>query len=233
MSRSNDQQQRQRPIVVPGEHVGDSKFYISGLNILKFSDRMFSTTVGLVRTDGKRLDVIALKSFYQPKTGDLVVGIVKESTMAGWTVDINSPFLAFLPLSEYPEKRIRLSRDNIGKILESRTVLIGVVKDASIFSSPVLTLRGRGLGVVSNGSLLSITASKVPRLIGKKGSMLSIIERETGARLTVGQNGRVIVHSEDAKVIDKVRKVIKMVERESHIYGLTERVEALLVERKS
>jgi exosome complex component RRP4 len=186
----------------------------------------------LVRTDGKRLDVIALKSFYQPKTGDLVVGIVKEPTMAGWTVDINSPFLAFLPLSEYPGKRIRLSRDNIGKILESRTVLIGVVKDASIFSSPVLTLRSRGLGVVSNGSLLSITASKVPRLIGKKGSMLSIIERETGARLTVGQNGRVIVHSEDVKVIEKVREVIKMVERESHIYGLTERVEALLVGRK-
>lgn len=232
MSRSNDQQ-RQRPIAVPGEHVGDSRFHIPGLNILRFSDRMFSTTVGLIRTDGKRLDVIALKSFYQPKTGDLVVGVVKEPTMAGWTVDINSPFLAFLPLSEYPEKRIRLSRDSIGKILESRTVLIGVVKDASIFSSPVLTLRGRGLGVVSNGSLLSITASKVPRLIGKKGSLLSIIERETGVRLTVGQNGRVIVYSEDVKVIAKVREVIKMVERESHIYGLTERVEALLVGRKS
>jgi len=232
LSQGNEQQ-RQRPIVVPGEPLGDSKFYIPGMNTLKISDRFFATTVGIVRVDGKRLDVISLKSFYQPRIGDLVIGIVKEPNVAGWTVDINSPFLAFLPLSEYPEKRIRLSRDNISRILETGTVITGVIKDASIFSSPVITLKGKGLGVVSSGTLLNITASKVPRLIGKKGSMLSVIERATGVRLTVGQNGRIIVHSEDSDIIAKIRNVIEMVERESHIYGLTERVEALLVGRKS
>ncbi|MEM2997670.1 MAG: hypothetical protein QW542_01835, partial [Thermoproteota archaeon] len=75
--RSNEQQ-RQRPIVVPGEYVGDSRFHIPGLNVYRLSDRMLATTVGLVRTEGKRVDVVALKSFYQPKVGDLVVGIVKE-----------------------------------------------------------------------------------------------------------------------------------------------------------
>ncbi|MEM2997611.1 MAG: KH domain-containing protein, partial [Thermoproteota archaeon] len=182
--------------------------------------------------EGKRVDVVALKSFYQPKVGDLVVGIVKEPGTAGWTVDINSPFLAFLPLSEYPEKRIRLSRDSIGRILEAGTVLIGLIKDASIFSSPVLTLKGKGLGVVSNGFLLSITASKVPRLIGKKGSMLSTIEKGANVKLTVGQNGRLIVHSEDLNVVMKVKEVIGMIEKESHVYGLTERVEALLAGRR-
>jgi len=229
--RSNEQQ-RQRPIVVPGEYVGDSRFHVPGLNVLKLSDRMLSTTVGLVRTDGKRVDVVALKSFYQPKAGDLVVGIVKEPGVAGWTIDINSPFLAFLPLSEYPGKRIRLSRDSMGRILEAGTVVVGLVKDASIFSSPVITLKGRGLGVVSNGFLLSITASKVPRLIGKKGSMLSTIERGANVRLTVGQNGRLIVHSEDLNIVTKVREVIGMIEKESHVYGLTERVEALLAGRR-
>lgn len=233
MSQSNDQQYRQRPMVVPGEYVGDDRFYIPGLNVIKLSNKMFSTTIGLVRAEGKRVDVIALKSFYQPKLRDLVVGVVKGSTIAGWVVDINSPFLAFLPLSEYPEKRIRLSRSSISKILESGTVLVGIIKEASIFSSPIITLKGKGLGVVSNGTLLNITASKIPRLIGKKGSMVSIIERGTGVRLTVGQNGRVIVHSEDIDIISKIREVIKMVERESHTYGLTERVEVLLAGRKS
>ncbi|MEM1557059.1 MAG: exosome complex RNA-binding protein Rrp4 [Thermoproteota archaeon] len=232
MSQGNEQQ-RQRPIVVPGELVGEGRFYIPGTNTLKISDRIFATTVGIVRADGKRLDVISLKSFYQPRVGDLVIGIVKEPNIAGWTVDINSPFLAFLPISEYPEKRIRLSRDNIGRILENGVVITGIVKDASIFSSPVITMKGKGLGVVSSGALLNITASKVPRLIGKKGSMLSVIERATGVKLTVGQNGRIIVHSEDSNIIVKIRSVIDMVERESHIYGLTERVEALLVGRKS
>jgi exosome complex component RRP4 len=229
--RSNEQQ-RQRPIVVPGEYVGDSRFHVPGLNVLKLSDRMLSTTVGLVRTDGKHVDVVALKSFYQPKAGDLVVGIVKEPTVAGWTIDINSPFLAFLPLSEYPEKRIRLSRDSMRRILEAGTVVVGLVKEASIFSSPVITLKGKGLGVVSNGFLLSITASKVPRLIGKKGSMLSTIERGANVKLTVGQNGRLIVHSEDLNIVTKVREVIGMIEKESHVYGLTERVEALLAGRR-
>ncbi|MCS7138438.1 MAG: exosome complex RNA-binding protein Rrp4 [Crenarchaeota archaeon] len=231
MSQSNEQQ-RQRPIVVPGEPVGESRFYHPGMNILKISDRMFSTTVGIVRVEGKRLDVISLKSFYQPKVGDLVIGIVKEPNIAGWTVDINSPFLAFLPLSEYSEKRIRLTKDSIGRILETETVITGVIKDVSIFSSPVITMKGKGLGVVSNGTLLNITASKVPRLIGKKGSMLSVIERATGVKLTVGQNGRIIVHTEDSNIVAKIREVIGMVERESHMYGLTERVEALLVGRK-
>jgi len=229
--RSNEQQ-RQRPIVVPGEYVGDSRFHVPGLNVLKLSDRMLSTTVGLVRTDGKHVDVVALKSFYQPKAGDLVVGIVKEPTVAGWIIDINSPFLAFLPLSEYPEKRIRLSRDSMRRILEAGTVVVGLVKEASIFSSPVITLKGKGLGVVSNGFLLSITASKVPRLIGKKGSMLSTIERGANVKLTVGQNGRLIVHSEDLNIVTKVREVIGMIEKESHVYGLTERVEALLAGRR-
>lgn len=229
---SNERQQRQRPIVVPGEYVGDSKFHIPGLNVYRLSDRMLATTVGLVRIDGKRVDVVALKSFYQPKVGDLVVGIVKEPGTAGWTVDINSPFLAFLPLSEYPEKRIRLSRDSIGRILEAGTVLVGLIKDASIFSSPVITLKGKGLGVVSNGFLLSLTASKVPRLIGKKGSMLSTIEKGANVKLTVGQNGRLIVHSEDLNVVMKVKEVIGMIEKESHVYGLTERVEALLAGRR-
>ncbi|MEM3712040.1 MAG: exosome complex RNA-binding protein Rrp4 [Thermoproteota archaeon] len=231
MSQGNEQQ-RQRPIVVPGEPVGESRFYIPGSNTLKISERMFATTVGIVRVDGKRLDVISLKSFYQPRIGDLVIGIVKEPNIAGWTVDINSPFLAFLPLSEYSEKRIRLSRDSIGRILETGTVITGVIKDVSIFSSPVITMKGKGLGIVSSGTLLNITASKVPRLIGKKGSMLSVIERATGVKLTVGQNGRIIVHTEDSNIVAKIREVIGMVERESHIYGLTERVEALLAGRK-
>jgi len=231
LSQGNEQY-RQRPIVVPGELVGEGRFYIPGANTLKIYDRVFATTVGIIKVEGKRLDVISLKSFYQPKVGDFVIGIIKEPNITGWTVDINSPFLAFLPLSEYPEKRIRLSRDNIGKILESGSVITGVIKDASIFSSPVLTMRGKGLGVVTSGTLLNITASKVPRLIGKKGSMLSVIERATGVKLTVGQNGRIIVHSEDSSVVTKIRDVIGMVERESHIYGLTERVEALLAGRK-
>lgn len=233
MSRSNEQQQRQRPIVVPGEYVGDSRFHVPGLNVFKLSERMLATTVGLVRVDGKRVDVVALKSFYQPKTGDLIVGIVKEPGTAGWTVDINSPFLSFLPLSEYPEKRIRLSRDSMGRILEAGTVIIGLIKDASIFSSPVITLKGKRLGVVSKGFLLSITASKVPRLIGKKGSMLTVIEQGANVKLTVGQNGRLIVHSEDLNVVTRVREVVEMIEKESHVYGLTERVEALLAERRT
>jgi len=203
-----------------------------GLNIFKLLDRMLATTVGLVRIDGKRVDVIALKSFYHPKTNDLIVGIVKEPSTAGWTVDINSPFLAFLPLSEYPEKRIRLSRDSMGRILEAGTVIIGLIKEATIFSSPVITLKGKGLGVVSNGFLLSITASKVPRLIGKRGSMLSVIERGAKVKLTVGQNGRLIIHSEDLNVVMRVREVVEMIEKESHVYGLTERVEALLAGRR-
>ena len=90
-----------------------------------------------------------------------------------------------------------------------------------------LGLKGRGLGKFRGGILINITPTKVPRLIGKKGSMINMIKDETHCEVIVGQNGVVWVKGEPA--MERVaEKVINMIEDQAHTSGLTDRVRDML-----
>ena len=90
-----------------------------------------------------------------------------------------------------------------------------------------LGLKGRGLGKFRGGILINITPTKVPRLIGKKGSMINMIKDETRCEVIVGQNGVVWVKGEPA--MERVaEKVINMIEEQAHTSGLTDRVREML-----
>ena len=56
------------------------------------------------------------------------------------------------------------------------------------------------------GELVEISASKIPRLIGKRGTMIQLIESQTKSVITVGQNGWVVVHCEDPNGLIKAKK---------------------------
>ena len=77
------------------------------------------------------------------------------------------------------------------------------------------------------GLVVHITPSKVPRLIGKKGSMVNTIKTHTRSMILVGQNGRVWVKGGNETL---AAEAIYMVDRYSHHAGLTEMVEKFLKE---
>ena len=77
--------------------------------------------------------------------------------------------------------------------------------------------------------LIYITPTKVPRLIGKKGSMINMIKDETKCDIIVGQNGVVWVKGEPE--MERVaEKVINMIEDQAQTSGLTDRVRNMLYE---
>tara|TARA_Y100000310_G_C20047819_1_gene519129 strand:+ start:139 stop:396 length:258 start_codon:yes stop_codon:yes gene_type:complete len=84
------------------------------------------------------------------------------------------------------------------------------------------------LGKLKNGRIIDITPSKVPRVIGKQGSMISMIKEKTNTRITVGQNGKVWVQGEEPENERKAVEAIELIEREAANEGLTEKVEKLL-----
>ena len=84
---------------------------------------------------------------------------------------------------------------------------------------------GLAILIVILGVIIKITPSKVPRLIGKQGSMVTLIKEKTGTIIRVGQNGLVWVSGEN---VDKAIKAIKTIEQKSHIFGLTEEISKLL-----
>lgn len=92
-----------------------------------------------------------------------------------------------------------------------------------------LGLKGRGLGKFRGGILINITPTKVPRLIGKKGSMINMIKDQTRCEVVVGQNGVVWVKGKP-EMERVVQKVVKTIEEEAHTSGLTDRIRDMLVE---
>jgi exosome complex component RRP4 len=77
--------------------------------------------------------------------------------------------------------------------------------------------------------ILDISPSKVPRVIGKNGSMIQMLKNSTGCRIYVGQNGRIWIDGELDNIIKAV-KAVKLIEEEAHSMGLTEKIKKLLEE---
>jgi exosome complex component RRP4 len=90
-----------------------------------------------------------------------------------------------------------------------------------------VTLNDRNLYKVKGGQLINVEPSKVPRIIGKKGSMISLLKKYTKSRIFVGQNGRIWIDG-DNEGIKKVIDTIKMIEEEALSYGLTDKIEKML-----
>ena len=75
------------------------------------------------------------------------------------------------------------------------------------------------------GRILKITPSKVPRVIGKAGSMIELIKDKTKCQIIVGQNGVIWIKGEKESLASKT---ILMIEKESHISGLTDKITKFL-----
>lgn len=208
----------EKDLVVPGELLAEDDYY-SGRGTFEDDGKICSKLLGLVSLRNKKISVIPLKSKYIPKKGDVVIGKIDDVRFSMWGVDINSPYSGILPASEvFGREKKELSRVfDIGDVLFLRIVDVDEVKKVK------LGLKGRGMGKFRGGVIVDIAPTKVPRLIGKKGSMINMIKDKTGCKIVVGQNGLVWVKgNEDMEQI--VKNTIKLIEREAHTSGLTDRV---------
>lgn len=208
----------EKDLVVPGELLAEDDYY-SGRGTFEDDGKICSKLLGLVSLRNKKISVIPLKSKYLPKKGDVVIGKIDDVRFSMWGVDINSPYSGILPASEvFGREKKELSRVfDIGDVLFLRIVDVDEVKKVK------LGLKGRGMGKFKGGVIVDIAPTKVPRLIGKKGSMINMIKDKTGCKIVVGQNGLVWVKgNEDMEQI--VKNIIKLIEREAHTSGLTDRI---------
>jgi exosome complex component RRP4 len=94
-----------------------------------------------------------------------------------------------------------------------------------------VTLKDVGLRKLEGGHITSVSAPKVPRIIGKGGSMVNMIKDATGTRIVVGQNGLIWIDGESENVMIAI-SAVKMVENEAHTTGLTDRMQKYLNEVK-
>jgi exosome complex component RRP4 len=218
-----------KQLVAPGEILAEGK-YVSGENTHREDEKIFSSRVGVVEVEGDRLGVVPVKGCYVPHVDDVVVGRIVDIGMSGWTVNIDAPYPALLPASETPLLGHRPSRQrvDISGMFEVGDLVVSKVLAFDRTRDPLLTAKGPGLGKVTAGRIIKVSSTKIPRLIGSKGSMISLIKKETDAHIMVGQNGTVLVSGKSPESENAAIQAIRMIEREAHTRGLTDRIQAML-----
>jgi len=215
-----------KQVVSPGELLAEGD-HLLGDNAFRIGTQIYSACIGILEVDGNRVFVVPLKGNYFPRSGDLVAGRVVDVGLSGWSVDIRAPYEAMLPASETPGPRGPRRRDlstsyDVGDIVLAEVLAFDRTRD------PLLTVKGPGLGKISTGRVVEISAAKIPRLIGRKGSMISMLKKETDCQITVGQNGVVLVWGKSPHNEHVAVEAIYMVEREAHTRGLTDRIRDMI-----
>jgi len=147
-------------------------------------------------------------------------------------VDINAPYFAMLRASDVTDRPFKPETSDLPSIFDVGDLIIAKVAAYDRTRDPLLTLREPGLGKIMRGQLVEITTTKIPRVIGRKGSMVSMIKRETGCQITIGQNGLVLISGKTPEDERLAVMALSKIEEESHTSGLTDRVTEMLRKEK-
>jgi exosome complex component RRP4 len=216
-----------RRYVIPGDKIAEGNFRPL-MNVIKTGGALIATRIGIAESGRDGVKVIPLSGVYIPRVNDLVIGKIVDHSSLSWEVDINSCFSAHLPAQDVFGRDFSPARDDMGKHFAIGDMITARVMAFDRTRDPMLTVQDRDLGKVPRGELLRISATRVPRLIGKRGSMIQTIEQATQTRVLIGQNGIVVVTGRNPEGTMLAVKAIKMVEEEAHTANLTQRIKVLL-----
>lgn len=220
-----------RQLVIPGDLIAEGD-YIAGENTYKEENKFYATRVGLVDHRDRRLSVVALKAFYIPTVGDLVVGKVVEVGFSSWSLDINSPYIATLRASDALDRPFKTQRDDLTSIFDVGDIILCTIVAYDRTRDPLVTVREPGLGKITRGQVTKVTPTKIPRVIGRKGSMIRMVKQVTNCQITIGQNGLIIVNGKNPEDEQLAIMAIRKIEQEAHMSGLTDRVTEMLRKEK-
>jgi exosome complex component RRP4 len=216
-----------KQLVAPGDLLAEGD-YVPGDSTYKQNGKIYACRLGLVDYDGRRVHVVALKAFYIPVPGDTVIGKVVETTPGGWVIDIKAPQPARLRASDVVERSFKPETTDLPSIFDVGDLIIAKVVAYDRTRDPQLTVREPGLGKIVRGQLIEVTPTKIPRVIGRQGSMVGMIKRETGCQLTIGQNGLILISGRSPKDERLAVMALRKIEAESHTSGLTDRVTEMI-----
>lgn len=220
-----------RKHVIPGDVITTGP-YRADQNTVLDGRLIVSTTVGVSEITDGAVRVIPLTGMYMPRIDDMVVGKVTTHTSLAWELDINSCYVGFLPATDVFGRDFSARSDELNTRLKRGDLVAARIANSDRSRDPLLTIVDRDLGKIDSGELIEISSSKIPRLIGKRGTMIQMIESQTDSMITVGQNGWVVVSSEDSNGLIKAKKAIRMVERMAHMHNLTDKVRKMLEAEK-
>ena len=212
-----------REIVIPGDLL-DASGLKAGSGAYAEDGKVFAAQLGIKSVKSNFVNVIPLGGRYIPATGDSVIGKVIDIGPSNWLIDINSPYPAPLHVNEVPW-RVEFGDTskylNVGDTLLAKVLMVDETKRVQV------TMKEQGLRKLSGGQVIDISYCKVPRVIGKGGSMIQLIKSHTNCRIFIGQNGRIWLDGEIESMVTAIH-AIRMIEEGAQESRLTEKVKEYL-----
>jgi len=212
-----------REVVMPGDLL-DDKGLRPGAGTYVLSGKIYSSILGVKSVRSNYVNVIPLSGKYLPQTGDTVVGKIIDIGPSNWLVEINAPYPAPLHVNEVPWK---VEFGDTARFLNVGDVVMAKVLMMDETNKIQVTMNESGMRKLQGGHIIEVSYSKVPRIIGRGGSMIQMIKNMTDTRIFVGQNGVIWIEGELENVV-AAGKAIKMVDNEAQSSKLTERVKEYL-----
>ncbi len=217
---------QKREVVVPGQLLAEGR-YRASFGTYDEDGKIFSSLVGLAELRGNTVKVVALEGAYIPKEGDLVIGTITQVAGNNWKVDIGGPYGASLHANNALR---RPYSDDISEYMDIGDVIAAEVIAFDRVSGPFLGMKGRGLRVLQGGMILNVSPAKIPRIIGRRGSMINMIKDHLNIQTMVGQNGRIWIRAPSIQILRLAITAFRTIESQAHTSKLTDRISEMLAE---
>ena len=217
MSRVKDE----KDLVTPGDTIYDGDEFRPNSGVYEEEGKIISKYTGVVEYGKSSVRVVPMSGRYIPEEGDVVIAEVSSVGYSNWRADLNSPYEAMLKIDVAVDEYIDLDEDDLTDYFDVGDAIVTKVTSVTEGYDVNLSMEDRRCRKLNGGRIIQIYPSKVPRVIGKKGTMVKQIKKKTGCKVIVGQNGLVWIQGENANL---AAKAVKKVEEEAHVDGLTDKI---------
>ena len=221
---------KDKDIAVPGEILAVGMDSFPGIGTYREGENIIAAMLGLVQLDGRTIKLIPLSGRYIPQKYDTIICKVIDVSMNGWRLDTNSPYSAMLSMKDATSEFIPRGAD-LKKFYDIGDYVVCKIFNVTSQKLVDITMKGMGLSKLKGGRIINVSSNKVPRIVGKQGSMVSMIKQATKCNITVGQNGLIWIDGSPEGELLAVN-AIRKIEKESHLSGLTEKIEEFLNKNK-
>jgi exosome complex component RRP4 len=221
---------RARQIVLPGDFIAEKRGRKVGPGAFLYGLKVYARIVGIPHVTENEIYVTPITGIYVPRVGDRIIGVVTNiEVVSGWWLDINSPWPAFLPLSLALEEFVDVTKMDLARFYGLGDLLYCKVEKVTSTKDIRVSMRDIESKKLYGGVLVRVPPAKIPRIVGRKGSMINLLKRRTGCKLLIGENGVIWVKG---RQVEKVLKAIRTIVKEAIFYGLTSKIEQMLAEHE-
>ncbi|MBW2970571.1 exosome complex protein Rrp4, partial [Candidatus Woesearchaeota archaeon] len=216
----------EKQVVVPGEVLAEGMDFLPSYGTYRLKNKIIAKRMGLAVVDKRIIKIIPLSGRYLPKVHDVIIGQVIDIAISGWRLEINSAYSAMLSMKDASSQYIRRGAD-LTKWFDIGDFVVAKITNVTSQNLVDLSMKGPGLRKLKGGRIIRVKCAKVPRIIGKGGSMIRLVKQATNCNITVGQNGWVWIQGTPEEEI-KATMAIKKIDENSHVNGLTELISDFL-----